>query len=85
MDTRERPIGRADVDDVEEIRRQVSALTDASTQRHRLMRGTPEYDAALDTELRLADRVWQLGSALRPSISRHPEQGTRPATKPRER
>lgn len=85
MDIRARPIGRAEVDDVEEIRREVSALTDASTERHRLTRGTPEYDAALDTELRLVDRVWQLGSALRPPISRHPEQGTRPATKPPER
>jgi hypothetical protein len=51
---------------VEEIRRQVAALTDASNRRHRLERGTAEYAAALETEERLADRVWQLGASLGP-------------------
>ncbi len=83
MGTRERLIGRAVADDVEEIRRQISALTDASTERHRLMRGTPEYAQALEMEFRLADRVWQLGSALSPPIGRHPEEGTRATTKQR--
>ena len=53
------------VEPVEEIRRQVAALTNASNERHRLERGTPEYEAALETEERLADRVWRLGAALR--------------------
>jgi hypothetical protein len=51
---------------VEEIRRLVAALTDASTRRHRLERGTAEYDAALETEERLADDVWRLGASLGP-------------------
>lgn len=82
MDTRKRAIDSADAE-VDEIRRHVAALADASTERHRLMRGTPEYADALETELRLADRVWQLGTALRPSPGRHPEQGTRPGAKRR--
>lgn len=56
-----------DVGPVEEIRRQVAALTDASTERHRLERGTAEYAAALETEEQLADRVWRLGAALKPN------------------
>lgn len=89
MDTNERPvdradaIDRADADDVDTIRRQLSALTRASTERHRLVLGTPEYAEALDTELRLADRVWQLGAALRPPSPNQPEQGTRAAMKRR--
>ena len=55
---------------VDEIRRQVAALTDASTQRHRLERGTAEYEAALQTEERLADRVWRLGASLGPISQR---------------
>jgi len=51
---------------VDEIRRQIAALTDASTQRHRLERGTAEYEAALETEERLAERVWRLGTSLGP-------------------
>jgi hypothetical protein len=54
----------AEVQPVDEIRRQVAALTDASTRRHRLERGTAEYAAALETEERLADRVWRLGAFL---------------------
>ena len=57
---------RSQKEPVEEIRRQVAALTDASAERHRLPRGTPEYEAALETEHRLADRVWRLGAALQP-------------------
>lgn len=65
MRTRKAP-SDSGAEPVEEIRRQVAALTDASTQRHRLQRGTPEYEAALETEERLADRVWRLGAALQP-------------------
>lgn len=56
--------------DVDEIRRQIAALTDASTARHRFVRGTPEYEAALETEERLADRLWRLGTALPPPRER---------------
>lgn len=55
---------------VEEIRRLIAALTDASTQRHRLERGTAEYVSALETEERLADHVWRLGASLEPSRQR---------------
>lgn len=65
MRTRKAPADTA-AGPVEEIRRQVAALTHASTERHRLQRGTPEYEAALVTEERLADRVWRLGAALQP-------------------
>jgi len=49
---------------LDEIVRGVRALTDASRRRHRLVRDTPEYAAALETEERLADRIWDLGTAL---------------------
>ena len=49
---------------IEEIQRQIAALTDASIQRHRLARGTPAYAAALEAEERIAHQVWRLGSAL---------------------
>jgi len=65
MHTRKAP-SDSDASPVEEIRRQIAALTDASTQRHRLERGTPEYELALETEERLADRVWRLGAAMQP-------------------
>jgi len=42
---------------------QIGALTDASMQRQRLVRGTPEYEAALETEERLASYVWRLATA----------------------
>ena len=61
------------IEPVEEIRRQIAELTDASTRRHRLERGTPEYAAALETEERLANRVWRLGTSLG-SIERPPEE-----------
>lgn len=60
----------AEVEPVENILRLIAALTDASTQRHRLERGTPEYAVALETEERLADDVWRLGASLGPSPRR---------------
>jgi len=63
----------AELEPVEEIRLQIAALTDASIQRHRLERGTAEYAAALETEERLADRVWRLGESLGP-IQRRPAE-----------
>jgi hypothetical protein len=66
---------------VDEIRRQIAALTDASTQRHRLERGTAEYEAALEDEERLADDVWRLGTALAPARERPATR--RPPRKPR--
>ena len=59
---------------MDEIRRQIAALTDASTQRHRLERGTAEYEAALETEERLAERVWRLGTPLGPIHPRNVER-----------
>jgi hypothetical protein len=64
----------AEFDPVEEIRRLIAALTDASTQRHRLERGTVEYQVALETEERLADDVWRLGASLDPSRERPAER-----------
>jgi hypothetical protein len=58
---RTRPEGS---EQVEEIQRQIGALTDASIERHRLARGTPAYAAALEAEEQIADRVWRLGTAL---------------------
>lgn len=49
---------------LDEILRGVRALTDASIRRHRLARDTPEYVAALETEERLADRIWDLGAVV---------------------
>jgi len=49
------------------IHMQIRALTDASMQRQRLVRGTPEYEAALETEERLASHVWYLATAREPS------------------
>lgn len=63
-----------EADEVDEIRRHVAALTDASMKRHRLLRGTPEYEVALETEEELADRVWQLGAALPPLLEHRPER-----------
>ena len=66
MDTKKATVDEADLEHVEEIRREVAALTDASMLRHRLERGTPEYEAALEQEEELAGRVWRLGAALPP-------------------
>jgi hypothetical protein len=57
-------VGRTASQRLDEIIRGVKALTDASRRRHRLVRGTPEYDEALDAEERLADRVWALGATI---------------------
>lgn len=54
------------------IHQQLGALTDASRQRHRLAPGSPEYEAALEVEERLAEHVWQLATDLRSS---RPGQG----------
>lgn len=48
------------------IHQQLGALTDASRQRHRLVPGSPEYDAALEIEERIAEHVWQLATELGP-------------------
>ena len=56
---------------------QIRALTDASMQRQRLVRGTPEYEAALETEERLASHVWSLATAREPS-ARGARDGERP-------
>jgi hypothetical protein len=44
------------------IEMQIRALTDASVERQRLVRGTPEYEVALETEERLASYVWNLAT-----------------------
>ena len=56
--------GRTRRQRLDEILSGVRALTDASTRRHRLSRDTPEYAAALETEERLADRIWDLGRSI---------------------
>ena len=53
--------------DVDEIQVQIGALTDAATQRQRLIRGTPEYESALETEKRLASYVWSLATPIEPA------------------
>jgi hypothetical protein len=64
MATANEQAGRTGTKRLDEILRGVRALTDASKRRHRLPRDTPEYAAALETEARLADRVWDLGAAI---------------------
>jgi hypothetical protein len=58
MGTRSGPSTRADFE-VAETRRQIKELTDAWTRRHRLPRGTPEYESALETEEHLVTRIWR--------------------------
>jgi hypothetical protein len=58
------PAGRPDVQPTDEILRNIEALTDASSRRHRLARDSAEYAVALETEEHLAERVWRLGTAL---------------------
>jgi len=70
--------GRTGTQRLDEILRGVRALTNASKRRHRLDRDTPEYDAALETEERLADRIWDLGTAIGVVTTRT----TRPKTRP---
>lgn len=62
--------GSAEVEPIDEIRRLIAVLTDASAQRHRLERGTAEYEVALETEERIAEEVWRLGASLGPSRER---------------
>ena len=52
---------------------QIRALTDASIERQRLVRGTAEYEAALETEERLASFVWRLATTRGPSGEAAPE------------
>jgi len=59
MGTRNGPAAKADLDQIAETRQQIQELTDASTQRHGLRRGTPEYDRALEDEERLVTRIWR--------------------------
>jgi len=53
--------------------RQLGALTEASTQRHRLVAGSREYEVALAVEERLAGRLWRLATDLRPPEPREVE------------
>ena len=57
-------VGRTGSQRLDEILHGVRALTNATKRRHGLARDTPEYAAALETEERLADRIWGLGAAL---------------------
>ncbi len=59
MGTTNVPATRTDVDQFADTRREIKELSDASTHRHRLRYGTPEYDAALETEERLVSRIWR--------------------------
>ena len=57
------PAGPTGAPAADEIERYVDALTDTSARRHRLARGTPEYEAALDQEECLVARIWRLGTS----------------------
>ena len=61
MDRSDDPLDEA-VIDADEIQMQIGALTDATLQRQRLVRGTWEYESALETEERLASYVWSLAT-----------------------
>ena len=67
---------------LDEIMRGVRALTDASVRRHRLGRDTPEYAAALETEERLADRIWDLGAVVDADADADPGPKTRATDRP---
>jgi hypothetical protein len=58
MGTRNGPAARTDLDLIAETRLEIKELSDVWTRRHRLRRGTPEYVAALESEERLATRIW---------------------------
>jgi hypothetical protein len=77
VQTKKATVRATDLEQVEEIRREVAALTDASMIRHRLERGTPDYEAALEREETLSDRVWRLGTALPPVRERPPDRNPR--------
>jgi len=64
--------------EAEAIQVQIRALTDASMERQRRVRGTPEYEAALETEERLASDVWSLATAREPSGEAAPAIVERP-------
>ena len=66
MDTTSDPSARSAAG-ANEIEKQIRALTDASMERQRLVRGTPEYAVALETEERLATDVWALATSCDPS------------------
>jgi hypothetical protein len=82
VETKKASVAGTDLEQVEEIRRQIAALTDASMVRHRLARGTPEYAAALEKEENLADRVWRLGAALPPIHERRSDRPPRERAEP---
>jgi hypothetical protein len=51
--------GGTDLDLTAETRRQMRELREAGTRRHRLVRGTPEHEAALAAEEELQIRFWR--------------------------
>ena len=51
--------GGTDLDVIAHTRRQIRELKDARTLRERLIRGTPEHDAALAAEQQLQSRFWR--------------------------
>jgi hypothetical protein len=61
VDRSDDPLDEAAID-ADEIQMQIGALTDATLQRQRLVRGTWEYESALETEERLASYVWRLAT-----------------------
>jgi hypothetical protein len=61
VDRSDDPLDEAAID-TDEIQMQIGALTDATLQRQRLVRGTWEYESALETEERLASYVWSLAN-----------------------
>lgn len=72
MSTRNGPAARADLERIAETRLDIKELSDAWTRRHRLRRGTPEYDDALETEERLVTHIWRRLRAERLPRSRAP-------------
>jgi hypothetical protein len=66
VDSNSDPSARS-ASEADEIQKQIRALTDASMERQRLVRGTPEYAVALETEERLATDVWALATSRDPS------------------
>jgi hypothetical protein len=70
MGTTNGAAAKADFDQLAATRRETKELTDAWKRRHELRRGTPEYAAALETEERLAGRIWRRLRADIPPVSR---------------
>ena len=82
MDSNKRPTDPEPAP-VDEVRRHIVALTAASTERHRLERGSEAYAAALEAEERLAEQVWRMGTSLaaaaaRPPVARRPSKPPKP-------